>query len=92
MLSNYFCLKRFNSNKNRAKYGQKCILVFKQSNRSSWSILTKLEFSQQTFQKCSNIKFHEDLSSGSLVVLYGRRDGRTDTTELMVAFRNCERA
>jgi hypothetical protein len=30
-------------------------------------ILMKLEFSQQIFEKYSNIKFHENLSSGSRV-------------------------
>jgi hypothetical protein len=36
----------------------------------------KLEFSQQIFEK-SNIKFHENLSSGSRVVPSGRMDGQT---------------
>jgi len=35
----------------------------------------KLEFSQQFFEKYSNIKFHEDLSSGNLVVSCGQRGG-----------------
>jgi len=37
-------------------------------------IVTKLEFSQQIFEKPSNIKFYENPSSGSGVVPYGRRD------------------
>jgi hypothetical protein len=36
--------------------------------------------SQHIFEKSSNIKFHENMSSGS------RADGSTDTTKLIVAF------
>jgi hypothetical protein len=36
----------------------------------------KLEFSGQIFEKCSNIKFHENPSSGGRVVLCGRTDGQ----------------
>jgi hypothetical protein len=35
-----------------------------------------------------HIKFHENSSSGSRVVPYGRTDGRTDMTKLIVAFRS----
>jgi len=38
----------------------------------------KLVFSQQIFKKYSNIRFHENLSSGSRVVSCGRTDGRTE--------------
>ena len=52
----------------------------------------KLEFSRQIFEKYSNIKFHVNPSSGSLIVRYGQTDGqterRTDMTKLIVAFRN----
>ena len=41
-------------------------------------ILMKLEFSGQMFEKLSNIKFHENLSSGSPVGPRGRAGGRTD--------------
>ena len=43
----------------------------------------KLEFSAQIFEKSSNIKFHENVSSGS-----GRTYRRTDMTKLIVDFRN----
>jgi hypothetical protein len=43
----------------------------------------KVEFSGQTLEKYSNIKFHENRSSGSRVILYGL----TDVTTLVVAFR-----
>jgi len=36
----------------------------------------KLEFSPMFFEKYINIKFHENPSSGSLVIPYGQTDGR----------------
>jgi hypothetical protein len=56
-----------------------------------------LEFSRQDLEK-SNMKFHENPSSESRVVLCGRTDERTggqtdrrtDMTTLIVAFRNFE--
>jgi hypothetical protein len=48
----------------------------------------KLEFSPQIFEKHSNIKFHDNLSSGIQVVPRGRTDGQTDMTKLIVAFSN----
>jgi len=54
----------------------------------SCHILMKLEFSQQNFEKSSNIKFHEGPSSGSRVVPSGRTDEKTDMTKLTVVFRN----
>ena len=68
------------------------MLVFTESTHYSCPILTKLEFSRQIFEKSSNIKFHENPSSGSRVVPCGqtdrRTDGRTDMTKLIVVFRN----
>jgi len=55
-------------------------------------ILMKLEFSGQIFKKSSNIKFHENPSSGSRVVLCGQTDGQTDVTKVIVAFRSCANA
>jgi hypothetical protein len=48
----------------------------------------KLEFSREIFEKCSNIKFHENSSIESRVVPCGWTDGQTDMTKLVVAFRN----
>jgi hypothetical protein len=44
----------------------------------SYPILMKLEFSVQIFEKYSNIKLHENLSSGSPVVPYGQMAGQMD--------------
>jgi hypothetical protein len=52
-------------------------------------IVMKLEFSQQIFDEYSNIKFHENPSSGNRVVPRGRQtDGQADITNLIVVFRN----
>jgi hypothetical protein len=53
------------SRKNWARY-LKCISVFMCSNRYSCPILMNLEFSRKIFHKYSNIKFHENPSTGSL--------------------------
>jgi len=48
----------------------------------------KLKFSRQIFEKYSDIRFHKTPSIGSRVVSCGQREGRTDMTKLLVAFRN----
>jgi hypothetical protein len=47
----------------------------------------KLEFSSQIFEKRSNMKFHQNLSSRRRVPC-ARTDGQTDMTKLIVACRN----
>jgi len=47
---------------------KKSMLASKHSTHYSCRILTKLEPSQQIFEKYSNIKFHENPSNGSRVV------------------------
>jgi hypothetical protein len=59
------------------RYDTKCILVLTYSARYSCRILMKLEFSWQIFVRYSNIKFHENPSSRSRVVLCGQTDGQT---------------
>jgi len=49
----------------------------------------KLEFSQQIFEKFSNIMFHEYPLIGNRVVPCGQREGRTDMTKLEVPFCSC---
>ena len=50
----------------------------------SCRILMKLEFWRQILEKCSNIKCHENLSSGSQVVPCRQ----TDVMKVIVTFRN----
>jgi hypothetical protein len=52
----------------------------------------EIQLSGQIFEKYSNTKFYENLSSGSRVVPCGRTDRQTDTTMLRVAFINFENA
>ena len=47
-----------------------------------------LEFSRQILGKYSNIKFHENPSSGNSVVPCRRTDRQTDMTRLTVTFQN----
>ena len=42
----------------------------------------------QILEKYSITKFHENPSSGSRDISWGRTEGQTDTTKLTVAFRN----
>jgi len=51
-------------------------------------ILMKLEFSQQIFEKYSNIKFHENPSSGSRV-FSNRTDGHDEANSRLSQL--CER-
>jgi hypothetical protein len=58
------------------------------STRYSCQIVTEFEIFRQIFEKYSNVKFHENSSSGGRVGPCGRADGQTDITKLTVAFRN----
>jgi len=51
--------------KNWPRYYRTCSAVFTRSARYSCQSLMKLEFSRQIFEISSNIKFHENRSSGS---------------------------
>jgi len=76
-----FCTLVWNNShpkNNSAKYYQKRTLVFAYSACSSCQILMKLQFSRQIFKKYSNIKFHENPSSGSQLVPCRRTNGQTD--------------
>jgi len=42
----------------------------------------------QIFEKYSNVRFHDNPSSGSRIVPGGRTDGQTDMTKLVITFRN----
>jgi hypothetical protein len=49
----------------------------------------KLEFSQETWEKNYNIKFHDNPLGGAE---FFHEDRRTDMTKLIVAFRNFAKA
>jgi len=74
------------------KFQPSYVGLHEKNTRYSCPILMKLEFSRQIFKKYSNIKFHENPSSGSRVVARRRTDGRTDMTKLTFAFRNFVKA
>ena len=78
------------STKKWATYNHKCSLVFMKSTRYSCPILIKLEFSRQTSEKYSNIKFHENPSSGNRVVPCGRTHRHDKANSHFSQF--CERA
>ena len=69
--------------KNLERYCHKFKSVFVWSARYFCQILMKLQFSRHIFEKCFNIKFHENPSSGSRGVPCGRQGGRTDMTKLI---------
>jgi len=73
-----FALNISHSMNNWERYDKKCILVFMQRTCYSCQILMILEFLWQSFEKYSNIKFHENPSSGSWVVPCRQTDGRAD--------------
>ena len=65
-----------------AENGDSCkktrfIYIYIYSTFNSCPILMKLEFSRHFFERYKNIKFHDNLSSGSRVVLCGQKDGQT---------------
>jgi len=75
--STTFVWNIFHSKKNWARYHQKCLLVFVQSTLYSCPIVIRFEFSQQNFEKYSNIKLNENSSSGSPVVPCEQTDRQT---------------
>ena len=87
----------FRSKKSWARCDHKCILALIQSTRDSCQMLWNLKFCRQIFERYSNIKCHENPSSGIWTVSCGRTDGRTDgrkdgTHEANCRFRNFAKA
>jgi hypothetical protein len=58
------------------------------STHNSHQILIELGFSPKSFEKSSNIRFHENLLSRSQTVPCGWMEGQTDMTELVISFCN----
>jgi hypothetical protein len=87
IFSTAFVWKISHSKKNWARYDKKCILVFMFLKYPSFlSVLMKLEFSRQVFEKLWNVIFKENPSSGRRMVPRGWTDGQTDMTKLIVTF------
>ena len=86
--------KSSHSKKNSARYDRwdhKCTKGFLYNTRYSCQIFIKLEFSRQIFKKYADIKFHENPSSGSQVVLcaptvYRQKDRHDKTTSRFRSF------
>jgi len=64
-------------------------MVFMKHTPYFCPILMKLEFSRQSFEKYSDIKFHENPSSGNLVVSCGQTDRHDEANSRFPKF--CER-
>ena len=56
------------------------------------SDFNKTSVSQQIFEERSNIKFYQNLSSGSRIFPCELMDGQTDMAKLILAFRNFAKA
>ena len=91
--------KSYHSKKHAARY-HKYTYVATASTHNSCQILMKLESSGQIFEKCSNVKFHENPSSENRVFpcwktgrrRNGRTDRETDTPKQIIAvLQFCER-
>jgi hypothetical protein len=76
------------SEKRGAWYDQKGLFFFMYSTCYSCQMLMKLEFSWWILKKYSNIKFHDNPSSGSWVVPCRWMDGWIDMTKLMATSQN----
>jgi hypothetical protein len=73
----------YHSTKNWARYDHKYVLVFMWSACYLCYISMRREFSRQILDNCSDIKFHENPSSGNPSCSM-----RTEMTNLALAFRN----
>jgi hypothetical protein len=58
------------SKKNWARYDKTCVLVFMYNTGYSCQIVVKIEYSRHIFEKSSDIKFHENLSSGRQTFMF----------------------
>ena len=82
----------FHCEKNSARYYHKCKKALVLPTRYSCRILIKLKLPQQTFEKYTNVKFHENPPSRSRVFPRGQTDnwrkaGLPAMTKQIVAFR-----
>jgi hypothetical protein len=83
-----FNINMSHSKNNRDKCDRKCTFWSScELSGYSCATFTKPEFSPHIFKKYSGIKINDDLSSGSWVAIYGKKDEQTDMTKLIFAFR-----
>ena len=67
-----------------------CAVILMCCTCYSYQILIKLEFSGQIFEKCTDIKFHENPSSGAELYYADRQTDRHDETNSCFS-QICER-
>ena len=79
IFSTNFVYNISHSKDNLARCSRTCDEVFMGSTCYLCRLLKKLQFSRQVFEETSNIKFHQNHSSGSRVVPYGRTDGHNES-------------
>jgi len=77
------------SKKNRERYDEKFLRILTESTRYSCQILTKFEFSLQTFEK-NNTRITNLMTNRPVGVELFHADRRTDMTKLTVAFHKLE--
>jgi len=80
----YFCLKHFSFQEDLGEIWSEMYTGLHVKQPLFLPILIKLKLSRQTFEKYSNIEFHENPSRGSRDVPCGR----TDMTKVTVAYRS----
>jgi len=68
-------------------FSTKLFEIFLILRRNERDVIISLS-NHQIFEKYWNLKFHENLLSGTQVFLCGRTDRQIDITKLIVAFRN----
>jgi len=88
IFSTNFIWNMSHSEKNSARYDRKCILVFMWRTRYSGPMLMNLEFYQQICEKYSNVKCHDNLSSGSRILPSEQTDGWPDMKMPIADFHN----
>jgi hypothetical protein len=88
IISTTFVRNISHSKKNWTRYNKKCKVVFKISTLYSCLVLMTLEFFDSFFEKYSNAKLHENLSSGSRVHADRRTDGHDEANSRFRNFAN----
>jgi len=85
IFSTIFVWNIYHSNRNSARYCHKCTLPFIEGNPYSFQILIKIYFFSTDFRKNSQTSGFMKIVPVGAKLSYA--DGRTDVTEIIVAFR-----